>query len=91
MQSLYGYVINGTDVEPVLAESCESNAEFTVWTCTLREGVTFHNGFALDSSDVVTTFAAGIDVNSPLHIGNTGIFEYWVTLWGNLIGAPPPG
>ncbi|MCJ7708671.1 MAG: ABC transporter substrate-binding protein, partial [Anaerolineales bacterium] len=91
MQGLYGYVINGTDVEPLLAESCEPNADLTVWTCTLREGVTFHNGFALDASDVVASFTAGLDVNSPLHVGNTGAFEYWITLWGNLIGAPPPG
>jgi ABC-type transport system substrate-binding protein len=91
MEALYGYEINGTDVHPLLAESCEPNNDLTVWTCTLREGVTFHNGFAFDASDVVTSFIAGLDVNSPLHIGNTGAFEYWVTLWGNLIGAPPPG
>jgi hypothetical protein len=52
--------------------------------------VTFHNGFALDASDVVASFISGMDVNSPLHVGNTGVFNYWITLWGNLIGAPPP-
>jgi peptide/nickel transport system substrate-binding protein len=90
MQSLYGFTINGTDVEPALAESCTPNEDLTVWTCTLREGVTFHNGFALDASDVVASFISGLDVNSPLHVGNTGVFNYWITLWGNLIGAPPP-
>jgi peptide/nickel transport system substrate-binding protein len=91
MQGLYGYVINGTDVEPVLAESCTPNGDLTVWTCTLRQGVRFHNGLTFDSDDVVASFIAGIDSTSPLHIGNTGAYEYWVTLWGNLFGAPPPG
>jgi len=90
MESLYGYEINGTDAHPQLAEECVPNEDLTEWTCTLREGVTFHNGFALDASDVVATFIAGLDVNSPLHIGNTNTFEYWITLWGNLIGAPAP-
>jgi ABC-type transport system substrate-binding protein len=89
-ESLYGYEINGTDVHPSLAQECVPNDDLTVWTCTLREGVTFQNGFAFDASDVVATFTAGLDVNSPLHIGNTGTFDYWVTLWGNLIGAPAP-
>ena len=90
MESLYGYEINGTDAHPMLAEACVPNEDLTIWTCTLREGVTFQNGFALDASDVVTTFTAGLDVNSPLHIGNTGTYDYWITLWGNLIGAPAP-
>jgi hypothetical protein len=38
----------------------------------------------------MATFSANADVNSPLHIGNTGTFEYWSTLWGNLINAPAP-
>jgi len=90
LESLYGYDINGTAVHPQLAQECVPNDDLTVWTCTLREGVTFQNGFALDASDVVATFTAGLDLNSPLHIGNTGTFDYWVTLWGNLIGAPAP-
>ena len=89
-EALYGFEINGSAVHPVLAESCEPNADLTVWTCTLRQGVTFHDGTDFDANDVVATFTAGLDVNSPLHVGNTGAFQYWVTLWGNLIGAPLP-
>lgn len=90
-EALYSYEVNGTAVEPALAEKCEPNADLTVWTCTLKEGVTFHNGFAFDASDVVASFISGLDVNSPTHVGNTGTFDYWLGLWGNLIGAPPPG
>jgi ABC-type transport system substrate-binding protein len=91
IEALYGFEINGTAVHPVLAESCEANEDLTVWTCILRQGVKFHDGSDFDANDVVATFSAGLDLNSPLHVGNTGAFEYWITLWGNLIGAPPPG
>ncbi len=90
MQSLYAYEINGTAVEPALATSCDPNADLTEWTCTLRQGVKFHDGSSLDANDVVTTFVAGLDSTSPLHVGNTNAFEYWITLWGNLWGLPAP-
>jgi peptide/nickel transport system substrate-binding protein len=37
---------------PYLAESVEPNADFTVWTITLREGVTFHDGTPLTADAV---------------------------------------
>ncbi|OED39365.1 peptide ABC transporter substrate-binding protein [Chromatiales bacterium (ex Bugula neritina AB1)] len=36
-----------------LAESWDSTADATVWTFNLRKGVTFHNGQAMTSADVV--------------------------------------
>ena len=39
-------------VEPFLAESVESNDDFTEWTITLRDGVTFHDGTEMDSEDL---------------------------------------
>ena len=42
---------NGTFV-PFLAEKVEKNADATVWTITLREGVTFHDGSALTATVV---------------------------------------
>ena len=86
MQGLYAYEINGTAVEPALATSCDPNAELTEWVCALRSGVKFHDGTGFDANDVVTTFAAGMDSTSPLHVGNTNTFEYWISLWGNLWG-----
>ncbi len=90
-QALYSYEINGTAVEPALAEVCEPNEDLKVWTCTLRQGVKFHDGTDFDANDVVASFIAGIDSTSPLHVGNTGAYEYWMTLWGNLWGAAAPG
>jgi peptide/nickel transport system substrate-binding protein len=43
-------------LQPRIAESWEPNEDGSVWTFTIRSGVTFHNGQALTSDDVVTTF-----------------------------------
>ena len=40
------------EYEPWLAESVEPNADFTQWTITVRDGVTFHDGSALDATVV---------------------------------------
>jgi peptide/nickel transport system substrate-binding protein len=40
----------------MLAESFESNEDFTEWTLTLRDGVTFHNGVELTSQTLVDMF-----------------------------------
>lgn len=87
-QSLLGYEIGGTAVEPVLAESYEANGDLTVWTFKLREGVTFHNGFTLDAADVVASLAMQWDAANPLHIGNTGAFSYWSGLFSAFLNAP---
>lgn len=49
-------VAMGTDgkAHPFLAQSLEPNADFTVWTIKLREGITFHDGTPLDAQAVVT-------------------------------------
>jgi len=90
MQSLYGFEVNGTATEPALATSCEPNEDLTVWTCSLREGVTFHNGATFEARDVITSFAAQWDQLSPLHVGNTGTFEYWGGLWGGELNPTAP-
>jgi peptide/nickel transport system substrate-binding protein len=55
-------------LEPVLAESYEPNANATEWTINLRKGVEFHNGKTLDADDVITTFNLhrGEDSKSPV-------------------------
>jgi ABC-type transport system substrate-binding protein len=81
-QALYGFKMNTADVEPHLAESCDPNEDLTVWTCTLRQGVKFHDGSDFDSADVLATFDMGLNIGSPYHKGNTNLWEYYSTLWG---------
>jgi ABC-type transport system substrate-binding protein len=90
MEPLYSYEIGGTEPLPSLAESCDPNADSSLWTCTLREGVKFHNGATLDSLDVLTTFAVQWDAEHPLHVGREGLFEYWGYLFAGNLNPPPP-
>lgn len=54
----------GDTPEPALAESCEFEDD-TTFTCTLREGVTFHDGSEFDAEDVVFSFQRNIEINDP--------------------------
>ncbi len=88
VEALLSFEVGGTEVLPGLATSCDPNADLTVYTCHLRDGVKFHDGSKLDASDVVQSFAVALDAANPLHKGNTGAFEYMTTLWGSLINVP---
>ncbi len=64
-------------VEPFLAESVSANEDFTVFTMTLRPGVTFHNGTALTAQTIADMFpiqqagaaSAGAVSSSEAHLG----------------------
>ncbi|MBM3143670.1 MAG: peptide ABC transporter substrate-binding protein [Chloroflexi bacterium] len=86
-EGLFEYAFDSGDVEPRLATGCTANADSTVWTCTLREGVYFHDGTKFDANDVVVSWTAGIDASSPYHIGNTGSWEYYSYLWDGLMNV----
>lgn len=45
--------LQGDRVVPSLAESVEPNADATVWTIRIRDGVRFHDGRAVTARDVV--------------------------------------
>lgn len=90
VEALYDYDADG-NVVPQLAEECAPNEDLSVWTCTLREGVLFHDGSTLDANDVVVSMTAGLDAASPLHTGNSGAFDYYSYLWNGLINAPEEG
>ncbi len=46
---------------PVLATDWQSNGDGSVWTFTIRSGVTFHNGQPLSPADVVYSFERMLD------------------------------
>lgn len=89
LETLLEYADDSGETVPELATECVSNEDATVWTCTLREGVKFHDGSDLDANDVVFTWSVGIDAANPYHVGNTGGFDYYSYLWDGLINAPP--
>ena len=86
VEGLYAYAPDGTPV-PQLATECSPDEEGKKWTCSLREGVKFHDGSDLDANDVIASFTAGLDASSPLHVGNTGAWTYYSYLWDGLINA----
>lgn len=59
MHSIYDPLMDqdaNAEYQPWLAESIESNEDFTAWTLTLRDGVTFHNGTALTAQTIADMF-----------------------------------
>ncbi|MEA2023808.1 MAG: ABC transporter substrate-binding protein [Actinomycetota bacterium] len=87
VEALYSYTPTG-EVQPQLATECVPNEDLSLWTCSLRQDVVFHDGSTFDANDVVVSFTAGLDASSPLHTGNSGVFEYYDYLWNGLINAP---
>jgi peptide/nickel transport system substrate-binding protein len=89
MEGLYIFETNGTEPVPALATSCDPNEDGSVWTCHLREGVTFHDGATFDSHDVIVSLASMWDAAHPLHVGKPGSnqYEYWGSLWDDYLNA----
>ncbi len=59
MRSIYDPLMERTaegTFEPFLAESLESNEDFTVWTMTLRPDIAFHDGTPLTAQTIVDMF-----------------------------------
>jgi len=88
VESLLAYEVGGSAVVPSLASEYSANEDLTEWTFVLREGVTFHDGSALDANDVVESWVVQWDASNPLHTGNSGQFEYFGSLFGGFINAP---
>jgi len=88
-ESLLGYEVGGTEVEPALATEWESNDDLTEWTFTLREDVTFHDGSTFDANDVVASYRTQWDAADPRHVGREGLFTYFEALMGGFLNPPP--
>jgi peptide/nickel transport system substrate-binding protein len=87
-EPLLGYEKGGTAVVAGLADTWEASEDLQTWTFHLREGVTFHDGSALDANDVVLSFGMQWDFASPYHVGRSGEFTYWQGYFGALLNQP---
>ncbi len=87
-ESLLAYETGSVVITTSLAETYEANEDLTVWTFTLRPGVTFHDGSTLDANDVVMTWATQWDAANPLHVGRTGNFGYFSAYFNAFLNAP---
>lgn len=87
LQGLFGFVPGTLTPQPSLAQSCEPNADATVWTCRLRPGVRFTDGARLDARDVLATFVAQWDQSQPLRRVDPAPFASWDALFGGTLGG----
>ncbi|MFC1959667.1 ABC transporter substrate-binding protein [Chloroflexota bacterium] len=65
-----------TGVIPLLAKELTSNEDLTVWTATLQEGVTFHDGTPFNAEAVKANFEAWRFTDNPLHF-ESQVYEYY--------------
>lgn len=56
-----------TEVEPVLAESFTSNADKSVWTFKIRQGVKFHDGSTCDAQAIYDSMMRGVNLKGPTY------------------------
>jgi ABC-type transport system substrate-binding protein len=87
-ESLLRYEVGTGAPIPSLATEYSANDELTEWTFKLREGVKFHDGSTLDANDVVESFYVQWDAASPLHVGRSGEFSYFTSLFGGFLNPP---
>ena len=64
METLLAIPPGGTTPEPKLAESCDFDDPETL-TCSLKQGVTFHDGSTFDAEDVKFSFDRNIGIADP--------------------------
>jgi peptide/nickel transport system substrate-binding protein len=87
-ESLYRHDLPEPALAPSLATGCAPDENLTVWTCTLRDDVRFHDGAALDANDVVLSYAVRWDAANPLHRGRQGTFQAFVDRFGGFLHPP---
>lgn len=61
--ALYTYDETLTPVPDLAADLCDVSEDDLVWTCTLQDGLTFHNGDPITAADVAFTYQIAQSAN----------------------------
>jgi peptide/nickel transport system substrate-binding protein len=75
-EGLTNFEPGSTTPIPALATEWEASDDALVWTFTLREGVTFHDGTPFNADAVVFNFERWWDLENPYNLG-ADQFIYW--------------
>jgi len=71
-EKLIDFAPGSTTLVPSLATEWTPNEDSTVWTFTLRQGVTFHDGTPFDAAAVKFNFDRWNDPDNPYHFADEG-------------------
>ena len=80
LEPLYQYEPGSTTPIPALATECTANEDSTEWTCSLREGVSFHDGTPFNADAVLFNFDRWKFTDNPYHF-ESQVFEYYEYMW----------
>jgi peptide/nickel transport system substrate-binding protein len=80
LEPLYQYEPGSTTPIPALATECTPNEDSTEWTCSLREGVQFHDGTEFNADAVIFNFDRWRFTDNPYHF-ESQVFEYYEYMW----------
>jgi peptide/nickel transport system substrate-binding protein len=80
LEPLYQYEPGSTTPIPALATECTPNEASTEWTCTLRQGVKFHDGTDFNADAVIFNFDRWKFTDNAYHF-ESQVFEYYEYMW----------
>jgi len=86
LEPLYQYEHGTTVPVPALATECTPDESAMEWTCTLREGVKFHDGTDFNAEAVIFNFERWRFTDNPYHFENQ-VFEYYEAQFGGFDDA----
>jgi peptide/nickel transport system substrate-binding protein len=86
LEPLYQYEPGSTTPIPALATDCTPNEAGTEWTCTLRQGVKFHDGTDFNADAVIFNFERWRFTDNPYHF-ESQVFEYYEYMWSGFDDA----